>query len=160
MVKINPPIRFWSVIQFDLKNVWTDLKHNRLTSGKLFSNDQPAVAIGSAQLALRDASNGRGSTDWGVGSGGLDEKGVHTSRWRRVDEGKWGMRGLIECGRGQALKIKNRPSHQEIVASKLIALWALTVYPVFEDEKSNWLDEKWVKRIIAFKKTTGQIYSL
>ena len=37
--------------------------------------------------------------------------------------------------------------------SALNARWALPVYPVFEDEKSNASDEKSVKQKIALKKT-------
>ena len=36
---------------------------------------------------------------------------------------------------------------------KLNVRWALPVYPVFKDEKSNGSDEKSVKRKIALKKT-------
>ena len=69
------------------------------------------------------------------------------------------------------VKIKNSLSHHEISpqdsfvelhAKRLIrckdltktnAIRALLVYPVFDDKKSNGLDEKSVKRITAFKRT-------
>ena len=95
------------------------LKHNRLTSGEMLSNNWRAVGFGISHLALRDASGG---CERSVRAGGCEAMGVALwQSWtrrgpnRRVGGGYTGV-ALTWVGRGQ--RGSHRPSHLEIFSSK------------------------------------------
>ena len=72
----------------------------------------------------------------------LEEAPLHLLSWATVGWGdRWGMGG------GQHLGVSSTSKNRPLRA--LNVHWALPVYPVFEDEKSNASDEKLVKRKIA-----------
>ena len=87
--------------------------------------------------------------------GGQQLGGGVTSRWGgwgQVGGEQWGCRQPLRTALHNISKVsKTVRAETELKGSirTLNALWALPVYPIFEDEKSKALDEKSVKRKIA-----------